>query len=81
MSKNKIGVIGNGFVGSNFCFSSVADMYVFDTDPSRCLNDIESVYNCTLVYVYLLQCLQMDHKIYLMLKAHLKRLKMDPYIY
>ena len=53
MSKNKIGVIGNGFVGEaiSFAFSSVADMYVFDTDPSRCLNDIESVHNCNFVFV------------------------------
>ena len=30
MSKNKIGVIGKGFVGEaiSFAFSSVADMYV-----------------------------------------------------
>ena len=53
MSKTKIGVIGNGFVGEaiSFAFSSVADMYIFDTDPSRCLNDIECVHNCDFVFV------------------------------
>ena len=53
MSKTKVGVLGNGFVGEaiSFAFSSVADMYVFDTDPSRCLNDIESVHQCDFVFV------------------------------
>ena len=53
MSKNKVGVLGNGFVGEaiSFAFSSVADMYVFDTDPSRCLNDLESVHHCDFVFV------------------------------
>jgi len=53
MSKTKVGVIGNGFVGEaiSFAFSSVADMYVYDTDPSRCLNDIESVHHCDFVFV------------------------------
>tara|TARA_B100000925_G_C21915611_1_gene433517 strand:- start:69 stop:905 length:837 start_codon:yes stop_codon:yes gene_type:complete len=53
MSKTKVGVLGNGFVGEaiSFAFSSVADMYVFDTDPTRCLNNIESVHNCDFVFV------------------------------
>lgn len=53
MKKFKLGVIGNGFVGEaiSFAFSSVAEMYVFDTDPSRCLNDVESVHNCDFVFV------------------------------
>lgn len=53
MKKLKVGVIGNGFVGEaiTFAFSSVADMYVFDTDLSRCLNDVESVHNCDFVFV------------------------------
>jgi UDPglucose 6-dehydrogenase len=29
----------------------VADTYVFDTDPSRCLNDLESVHHCDFVFV------------------------------
>ena len=53
MSKTKVGVLGNGFVGEaiSFAFSSVADMNVFDIDPSRCLNDIESVHQCDFVFV------------------------------
>jgi UDPglucose 6-dehydrogenase len=53
MSKTKVGVLGNGFVGEaiSFAFSSVTDMYVFDTDQSRCLNDIESVHQCDFVFV------------------------------
>lgn len=53
MNKTKVGVIGNGFVGEaiSFAFSSVADMYIYDTDPLRCLNDIESVHNCNYVFV------------------------------
>ncbi len=53
MSKIKVGVIGNGFVGEaiTFAFSSIADMYVYDTDPTRCLNDINSVHNCDFVFV------------------------------
>jgi len=53
MNKSKVGVIGNGFVGEaiSFAFSSVADVYVYDIDPSRCLNDLESVHNCDFVFV------------------------------
>jgi UDPglucose 6-dehydrogenase len=53
MKKFKVGVLGNGFVGEaiSFAFSSVADAYVFDTDPSRCLNDLESVHHCDFVFV------------------------------
>ena len=53
MKKFKVGVIGNGFVGEaiSFAFSSVANMYIYDTDSSRCLNDIESVHKCDFVFV------------------------------
>ena len=53
MSKTKVGVIGNGFVGEaiSFAFSSVADIYIYDTDPSRCLNNMEAVHNCDFVFV------------------------------
>jgi len=53
MSKTKVGVIGNGFVGEaiSFAFSSIADMYIYDTDPLRCLNDVESVHDCDFVFV------------------------------
>ena len=53
MSKTKVGVLGNGFVGEaiSFAFSTVADMYVYDTDPSRRLNNVESVHHCDFVFV------------------------------
>ena len=51
--KTKVGVIGNGFVGEaiSFAFSSIADMYIYDTDSSKCLNEIESVHDCDFVFV------------------------------
>tara|TARA_B100000886_G_scaffold329263_1_gene278456 strand:+ start:80 stop:928 length:849 start_codon:yes stop_codon:yes gene_type:complete len=53
MNKTKVGVIGNGFVGEaiSFAFSSIAEMYIFDIDPSKSLNDIKSVHNCDFVFV------------------------------
>ncbi len=53
MSKTKVGVLGNGFVGEaiSFAFSSVADMYAFDTDPLKSLNDLESVHHCDFVFI------------------------------
>ena len=53
MKKFKVGVIGNGFVGEaiSFAFSSVADMYVYDTDPLKSLDDLESVHQCDFVFV------------------------------
>ena len=53
MNKTKVGVIGNGFVGEAICFafSSIAKIYIYDTDPSRCLNNIESEHNCDFVFV------------------------------
>jgi UDPglucose 6-dehydrogenase len=53
MKKFKVGVIGNGFVGEaiSFAFSSVSDMYVYDTDPLKSLDDLESVHNCDFVFI------------------------------
>ena len=53
MNNINVGVIGNGVVGEaiSFAFSSVANMYIYDTDSSRCLNDIESVHKCDFVFV------------------------------
>ena len=53
MSKTKVGVIGNGFVGEaiSFAFSSIAKIYIYDIDPSICLDDIESVHGCDFVFV------------------------------
>tara|TARA_B110000008_G_scaffold122657_1_gene125100 strand:+ start:627 stop:1463 length:837 start_codon:yes stop_codon:yes gene_type:complete len=53
MKKLKVGVIGNGFVGEAiaFAFSSVSDIYIYDIDPLRSINDLESLHNCDFVFV------------------------------
>jgi UDPglucose 6-dehydrogenase len=53
MKKFKVGVIGNGFVGEaiSFAFSPVSNMYVYDTDPLRSLDDLESVHTCDFVFI------------------------------
>tara|TARA_B100001059_G_scaffold99509_1_gene99085 strand:+ start:3722 stop:4558 length:837 start_codon:yes stop_codon:yes gene_type:complete len=53
MKKIKLGVIGNGFVGEaiSFAFSTITDLYIHDKDPSRSLNDVESVHNCNFVFI------------------------------
>ena len=53
MRKFKVGVIGNGFVGEaiSFAFSSVSDLYVYDTDPLKSINSLESVHNCDYVFI------------------------------
>jgi nucleotide sugar dehydrogenase len=53
MKKFKVGVIGNGFVGEaiSFAFSPVVDLYIYDTDPLKSLNDLESVHNCDFVFI------------------------------
>ncbi len=53
MKKIKLGVIGNGFVGEaiSFAFSTITDIYIHDKDPSRSLNDVESVHNCNFVFI------------------------------
>ena len=53
MKKFKVGVIGNGFVGEaiSFAFSSVCDLYVYDVNPLRSLNDLNSLHNCDFVFI------------------------------
>ena len=53
MKKFKVGVIGNGFVGEaiSFAFSPVSDMYVYDTNPLKSINSLESVHNCNFVFI------------------------------
>jgi nucleotide sugar dehydrogenase len=53
MKKFKVGVTGNGFVGEaiSFAFSSVSDLYVYDTDPLKSLDDLESVHSCDFVFI------------------------------
>ena len=53
MKKFKVGVIGNGFVGEaiSFAFSSISDLYIYDIDPLKCKDDLESLYNCDFVFI------------------------------
>ena len=53
MKKSKVGVIGNGFVGEaiSFAFSTVSEIYVYDIDPSKSLNELKSVHNCDFVFI------------------------------
>jgi len=53
MKKFKVGVIGNGFVGEaiSFAFSSVSDLYVYDVDPLKSLDDLNSLHNCDFVFI------------------------------
>ena len=53
MKKFKVGIVGNGFVGEaiSFAFSSVSDLYIYDTDPLKSLDDLESVHNCDFVFI------------------------------
>tara|TARA_B100000900_G_C20475616_1_gene673251 strand:- start:127 stop:957 length:831 start_codon:yes stop_codon:yes gene_type:complete len=53
MKKFKVGVIGNGFVGEaiSFAFSSVSDLSVYDKDPLKSVDELESVHNCDFVFI------------------------------
>ena len=53
MKKFKVGVIGNGFVGEaiSFAFSSISDIYVYDTDPLKGKDDLQSVHKCDFVFI------------------------------
>ena len=52
-NKIKVGIVGNGFVGEaiSFAFSSISDVYIFDTDPLKSIDDLESVHNCDFVFI------------------------------
>ena len=51
--KNKIGILGNGFVGNSiaFGFSPTHEIRVHDKDTKRNLNTIEEVLECDFVFV------------------------------
>jgi UDPglucose 6-dehydrogenase len=53
MKKFKVGVIGNGFVGEaiSFAFSSVSNVFIYDIDPLRSINDLKSIHNCDFIFV------------------------------
>ena len=52
--KNKtVGIIGNGFVGEAqaFAFSSVCDVFIYDTDKSKSKDSIDRVHSCDFVFI------------------------------
>ena len=53
MSKIKVGIIGNGFVGEaiSFAFSSVTDIFIYDINPLKSIDKLESVHNCDYVFI------------------------------
>ena len=53
MKKINVGIIGNGFVGEAqaFAFSSVANVFIYDIDPLRSKDSIDSVLNCDFIFV------------------------------
>ena len=53
MKKFKVGIIGNGFVGEAiaFAFSSITEVFIYDTNPLKTINNIESVHSCDFVFI------------------------------
>ena len=47
----KIGIIGNGFVGNSFGFSPTHEIRIHDKDPKRDMNTVEEVLECDFVFV------------------------------
>lgn len=53
MSKYKVGVIGNGFVGEaiSFAFSPTTDLRIYDIDPLKSTHSKEEVDECEFIFV------------------------------
>lgn len=53
MSKYKVGVIGNGFVGEaiSFAFSPTTDLRIYDIDPLKSTHSKEEVNECEFIFV------------------------------
>ena len=53
MKKNKIGIIGNGFVGEAlaFAFSTTADIFIYDINPLKSKDSLEKIYKCEYVFI------------------------------
>lgn len=53
MSKFKVGIIGNGFVGESqaFAFSPVSEVRVYDIDPLKATHTLQEVYKCDFIFV------------------------------
>jgi UDPglucose 6-dehydrogenase len=53
MNKLKVGIIGNGYVGKaiSFAFSSFSELSIFDINPLKSKNDLDSTHACDFVFV------------------------------
>ena len=53
MKKLKIGVIGNGHVceAISLAFSSISETFIYDIDPLRNVDDLNSVNNCDFIFI------------------------------
>ena len=53
MNKLKVGVIGNGYVGKaiSFAFSSFSELSIFDINPLKSKDDLDSTHACDFVFV------------------------------
>ena len=51
--KYKVGIIGNGYVGSSIAygFSSHADVYAYDIDPNKAVDSFDEVMDCEFVFI------------------------------
>tara|TARA_Y100000034_G_scaffold4708_1_gene5469 strand:- start:890 stop:1750 length:861 start_codon:yes stop_codon:yes gene_type:complete len=49
----KVGIIGNGYVGSSVAhgFSSHTDVYAYDIDPDKTINSFEAVMECEFIFI------------------------------
>lgn len=53
MKKFKVGIVGNGFVGEAiaFAFSTISDLRIYDKDPQKSMDDLESVHKSDFVFI------------------------------
>tara|TARA_B100000989_G_C19523698_1_gene465653 strand:+ start:2063 stop:2890 length:828 start_codon:yes stop_codon:yes gene_type:complete len=53
MTRYKVGIIGNGFVGESqaFAFSPTCDIKIYDKNPLRSVNKLNDVLKCDFVFV------------------------------
>ena len=53
MTRYKVGIIGNGFVGESqaFAFSPTAEVRIFDIDPLKATHTLDEVQECDYVFV------------------------------
>ena len=53
MKNLSIGIVGNGFVGEAqaFAFSVISEVYIYDIDPLRSKDKLQTIHNCDFVFV------------------------------